>query len=118
MPSNPVQIILNDADFLRAPDAGKGGGNKDFFENADVQFDAHKRRLLQSIDNIIAVVKASPYGPAAYLKVQMREAALAKSHRPVSWIFQKDQFPCVGADAVGTLYFRAFDLSGSSAQPD
>lgn len=107
MPSNPVQIILNDADFLRAPDAGKGGGNKDFFENADVQFDAHKRRLLQSIDNIIAVVKASPYGPAAYLKVQMREAALAKSHRPVSWIFQKDQFPCVGADAVGTLYFRA-----------
>jgi hypothetical protein len=37
----------------------------------------------------------------------MREAALAKSYRPVSWLFKKDQFPCVGADAVGTLYFRA-----------
>jgi hypothetical protein len=30
MPSNPVQIILNDTDFLRAPDPGQGGGNKDF----------------------------------------------------------------------------------------
>lgn len=107
MPSNPVQIILNDTDFLRAPDPGHGGGNKDFFENADIQFDAHKKQLLQSIDNIITAVQVSQYGPAAYLKVQMREAALAKSHRPVSWVFQKDQFPCVGADAVGTLYFRA-----------
>lgn len=107
MPSNPVQIILNDTDFLRAPDPGKGGGNRDFFENADIQFEAHKKLLLQSIDNIILTINASEYGPAAYLKVQMREAALAKSHRPVSWVFQKDQFPCVGADAVGTLYFRA-----------
>ncbi|WP_386630488.1 S8 family peptidase [Sulfitobacter geojensis] len=107
MPNNPVQIILNDADFLRAPDPGQGGGNKDFFEKADVEFDRHKKQLLQSIEGIIAAIQASPYGPAAYLKVQMREAALAKSYRPVSWLFQKDQFPCVGADAVGTLYFRA-----------
>ena len=110
MPSNPVQIILNDADFLRAPDAGKGGGNKDFFENADVQFDAHKRRLLQSIDNIIAVVKASPYGPAAYLKVQMREAALDISKGPISM--------CWCGCSRNALFSSAFDLSGSSAQPD
>lgn len=107
MPSNPVQIILNDADFLRAPEPGKGGGNKDFFENADVEFNAHKMQILQSIDAIILAVQASQYGPATFLKVQMREAALAKSYRPVSCLFQKDQFPCVGADAVGTLYFRA-----------
>jgi subtilase family protein len=107
MANNPVQIILNDADFLRAPDPGQGGGNKDFFEKADVQFDAHKKRLLQAIDEIIAAVQSSPYGPATYLKVQMRDEALAKSYRPVGWLFQKDQFPCVGAGAVGTLYFRA-----------
>ena len=107
MANNPVQIILNDADFLRAPDPGQGGGNKDFFEKADVQFDAHKKRLLQAIDEIIAAVQSSPYGPATYLKVQMRDEALAKSYRPVTWLFQKDQFPCVGAGAVGTLYFRA-----------
>lgn len=107
MPSNPVQIILNDADFLRAPDPGQGGGNKDFFENADVEFNAHKTQILQAIDAIILAVQVSQYGPATFLKVQMREAALAKSYRPVSWLFQKDQFPCVGADEVGTLYFRA-----------
>lgn len=107
MPSNPVQIILNDTDFLRAPDAGRGGGNKDFFENADLEFDAHKKQILQSLDAIILAVQVSKYGPAAFLKVQMREAALAKSYRPVTWLFHKDQFPCVGADAVGTLYFRA-----------
>jgi len=107
MANNPVQIILNDADFLRAPDPGTYGGNKDFFEKADIQFDAHKNRLLQSIEDIISVVQNSQYGPATYLKVQMREEALAKSYRPVTWLFQKDQFPCVGAGAVGTLYFRA-----------
>ena len=99
MPSNPVQIILNDADFLRAPDAGKGGGNKDFFENADVQFDAHKRRLLQSIDNIIAVVKASPY--ARILDI---------SKGPISM--------CWCGCSRNALFSSAFDLSGSSAQPD
>jgi hypothetical protein len=62
---------------------------------------------LAAIDAITAEIKASPYGPAAYLKVQMRSEALAKSYRPVGWVFKPDQFPCVGADAVGTLYFRA-----------
>lgn len=107
MPNNPVQIILNDESFLRAPDPGQGGGNKDFFENADAEFSAHKTRILQSIDTITEAVRASSFGPATYLRVQMREAALAKSYRPVTWLFQKDQFPCVGADGVGTLYFRA-----------
>ncbi|MGH1560262.1 hypothetical protein ACRAWD_26740 [Caulobacter segnis] len=36
----------------------------------------------------------------------MRPEALAKSYRP-GWLFKRDQFPCVSADAVGTLYFRA-----------
>ncbi len=107
MPNNPVQIILNDRDFLRAPDPVQGGGGKDFFLNADREFDAHKRCLMASIDRIIAQIKTSPYGPAAYLRVQMREEALAKSYRPVRHLFQPDQFPCVGADAVGTIYFRA-----------
>ena len=37
----------------------------------------------------------------------MRNEALAKSYRPVRYLFQPDQFPCVGAEAVGTIYFRA-----------
>ena len=107
MPNNPVQIILNDRDFHQAPDPGQPPRNKDFFDGADKAFVAHQTSLLASIDRIIAEIRTSPYGPAAYLKVQMRNEALAKSYRPVWWLFKPDQFPCVGADAVGTLYFRA-----------
>lgn len=107
MPNNPVQIILNHSDFLRAPDPGHGGGGKDFFEGADRAFDDHKQALMAAADQVIKEIEASPYGPAAYLKVQMRNEALAKSYRPVSFLFHPDQFPCVGAEAVGTIFFRA-----------
>ncbi|RWK76782.1 S8 family peptidase [Mesorhizobium sp.] len=107
MPNNPVQIILNDRDFHQAPDPGQPPRNKDFFEGADKEFVAHRDSLLAAIDRIIDEIRESPYGPAAYLRIQMRNEALAKSYRPVWWLFKPDQFPCVGADAVGTLYFRA-----------
>jgi hypothetical protein len=107
MPNNPVQIILNDQDFHQAPDPGTPPRNKDFYDGRDAAFASHKAKLLAAIDTITAEIKASPYGPAAYLKVQMRSEAFAKSYRPVGWVFKRDQFPCVGADAVGTLYFRA-----------
>lgn len=107
MPNNPVQIILNDSDFHQAPDAGQPPRNKDFFEGRDRAFTSHQNSLLASVDRIIDELSKSPYGPAAYVKVQMRNEALAKSYRPVWCLFKTDQFPCVGADAVGTLYFRA-----------
>ncbi|MFT3673485.1 S8 family peptidase [Aestuariivirga sp.] len=107
MPNNPVQIILNDRDFHQAPEPGKPPRNKDFFHNADRAFAEHRQSLLSAVDAIIEEVSMSSYGPATYLKVQMRTEALAKSYRPVHCLFKKDQFPCVGADAVGTLYFRA-----------
>ena len=107
MPNNPVQIILNHSDFLRAPDPAQGGGGKDFFPDADAAFDAHKRSLMAAVDQIVAHIQASSYGPAAYLRVRMRHEALAKSYRPVRYLFQPDQFPCVGAESVGTVFFRA-----------
>ena len=106
MPNNPVQIILNDQDFHQAPEPGQPPRNKDFFDGADSAFASHKAALLASVDVVSETLKKSPHGPAAYLKVQMRPEALAKSYRP-GWLFKRDQFPCVGADGVGTLYFRA-----------
>lgn len=107
MPNNPVQIILNASDFHQAPDPAQPPRNKDFFDGADGAFVAHRNSLLAAIDRIVEEIAGSPYGPAAYLKVQMRNEALAKSYRPVWCLFKRDQFPCVGADGVGTLYFRA-----------
>lgn len=107
MANNPVQIILNDQDFHQAPDPGQPPRNRDFFDGDDEGFARHKKALLASMDIIIAELQASSHGPLAYLRVQMRSEALAKSYRPVWWLFKRDQFPSVGADAVGTLYFEA-----------
>ncbi|MEM1037776.1 MAG: S8 family peptidase [Pseudomonadota bacterium] len=107
MPNNPVQIVLNDRDFHRAPDPGQPPWPKDFFVGNDKAFAAHRGALIAAVQAIIDHVEDSDYGAATYVKVQMREEALAKSYRPVEWLFQPDQFPCVGAEAVGTLFFRA-----------
>ncbi|MGH1356706.1 MAG: S8 family peptidase [Thalassovita sp.] len=107
MPNNPVQIILNDQDFHQAPEPGQPPRNKDFFDGADAAFERHKTALLESLKQAKLEISEQEFGPAAYLKVQMRTEALAKSYRPVSYLFKPAQFPCVGADAVGTLYFRA-----------
>ncbi|MDA9488748.1 S8 family peptidase [Bradyrhizobium sp. CCBAU 11361] len=107
MPNNPVQIVLNDEAFLRAPDPKQGGVDKDFFEGRDAEFVRHRERLLATIQTIERDVQRWPYGPLCYLRVRMRIEAIAKSYRPNRAIFLVDQFPCVGAGAPGELYFRA-----------
>lgn len=107
MPNNPVQIVLNDDAFLRAPDPKQGGGDKDFFEGSDEAFVAHRDSLLGKLITIDNEVKRWEYGPLCYLRVRMRTEAIAKSYRPNKAIFLVDQFPCVGAGAPGELFFRA-----------
>lgn len=107
MPNNPVQIVLNDDAFLRAPEPGRGGVEKDFFDDNDAEFKKHRAALLSSLDTIIGKIQGWSFGPAAYVRVRMRPEALAKSYRPNRALFTPDNFPCVGAGGVGTLYFRA-----------
>jgi hypothetical protein len=106
MPNNPVQIVLNDDAFLRAPDPKRGGTDKDFFEGRDASFIEHRNALLARLDAIEQEIKRSPYGPLCYLRVRMRAEAIAKSYRPNKAILLNDQFPCVGAGAPGELFFR------------
>lgn len=107
MPNNPVQIVLNDDAFLRAPDPKRGGTDKDFFEGRDDAFVEHRDGLIRQLARIENEVTASPYGPLCYLRVRMRAEAIAKSYRPNRAVFIADQFPCVGAGAPGELFFRA-----------
>lgn len=107
MPNNPVQIVLNDEAFLRAPDPQQGGADKDFFEGRDPDFVKHRDGLLAAIHRIENDIRQWSYGPLCYLRVRMRMEAIAKSYRPNRAIFLADQFPCVGAGAPGELYFRA-----------
>jgi Subtilase family len=106
MPNNPVQIVLNDDRFIRAPDPGRGGPDKDFFDGNDRAFEQHKEVLLSALSSIEARLETSPDGPLAYVRVRMRIEAIAKSYRPNRAIFLPEQFPCVGAAAPGELFFR------------
>ena len=107
MPNNPVQIVLNDRDFIQPADKGRAGEEKDFFEGKDAAFAKHKAELVAQVDAAINTIKAWRYGPAGYLRVRLRESAIARSYRPNRVLFTFAEFPCVGADAVGELYFRA-----------
>ncbi|MFC5386506.1 S8 family peptidase [Aquamicrobium segne] len=107
MSNNPVQIVLNDDSFLRAPDPGRAGPDKDFFEKNDRAFALHKAAMLTRLDEIDATLAASRFGPVTYVRVRLRVEAIAKSYRPNRALFLTDQFPCVGAGAPGELFFRA-----------
>jgi Subtilase family len=105
MPNNPVQFVQNGEDFIQAPDPGRKGEEKDFFEDRDAAFVAHKNTLLSALDVIEQTITRAGHGPATYVRVALREAALAKSYRPNTALLTSDRFPCVGAGAIGELFF-------------
>lgn len=106
MANNPVQIVLNDESYIRAPEPGRAGPDKDFFDGNDQGFAAHKQAMIDRLDEIDATLASSRFGPLAYVRVRMRTEAIAKSYRPNRSLFIRDQFPCVGAGAPGELFFR------------
>jgi hypothetical protein len=105
MPNNPVQFVINGEDFIQSPEPGRKGPEKDFFEDRDAAFVAHKAALNSVLDGVDASISGAGYGPATYVRVILREAALAKSYRPNSVLLTSDRFPCVGAGAIGELFF-------------
>lgn len=105
MPNNPVQFIANGDDFIQDRDPGRKGEEKDFFENRDADFKAHQDALVQAIEAIDDAITRAGHGPATYVRVTLREAALAKSYRPNAALLTADRFPCVGAGAIGEMFF-------------
>jgi Subtilase family len=105
MPNNPVQFVQNGEAFIQAPEPGRKGEEKDFFEDRDGAFAAHKESLINALDAIEQAVIQAGHGPATYIRVVLREAALAKSYRPNGVLLTPDRFPCVGAGAIGELFF-------------
>lgn len=105
MPNNPVQFVANGDDFIQDRDPGRKGEEKDFFEDRDSEFRAHQDRLVEAIEAINEAITLAGHGPATYVRVSLREAALAKSYRPNSALLTADRFPCVGAGAIGEMFF-------------
>lgn len=107
MANNPVQIVVNDSDYVVAPEAGKGGPPHDFFAGRDEEFAKHKAKLAGNIGRLAAQLAAKPTGGVGYVRVKLRDGAVAKTHRPVRALLTPDLFPCVGASGVGELYYFA-----------
>ncbi|MBO9683325.1 MAG: S8 family peptidase [Flavisolibacter sp.] len=104
MTNSPVQIVLNTSDFIEALDNKGGGSPKDFFGGNDADFVEHRDYLQESLKEIKSMQLVSSFAKVSYAKVTLRQAALAKSHRPTSQVFKRDTAPVVGAGDLGELF--------------
>lgn len=106
MANSPIQIILNTNDFIEAWDRSGGGPAKDFFAGSDAEFVEHRDNLQKQLQEIRGMQVVSSFAPVSYAKVTLKQAALAKSHRPTSQIFKRDIAPVVGAGDLGELFIE------------
>ena len=82
----PVQVFLDTKKFIETQEVRAPRGRHDFFADNDRGFAAHKAKVRRRLQNISATLKAQNE-PAGFMRVQMRENALAKSYRPLGSLF-------------------------------
>lgn len=104
MANSPVQIVLNTNDFIEALDNKGGGPSKDFFAGNDSDFVEHRDNLQKQLSEIRSMQLVNSFAKISYAKVTLKQAALAKSHRPTSQVFKRDIAPVVGAGDLGELF--------------
>ncbi|HEY9002046.1 MAG TPA: S8 family serine peptidase [Mucilaginibacter sp.] len=104
MANSPIQIILNTSDFIEVWDRVGGGPAKDFFAGHDEEFVEHQQHIQKQLQDIKNMQLSNNYASVSYAKITLKQAALAKSHRPTSQMFKRDVAPVVGAGDLGELY--------------
>lgn len=104
----PIQVFLDTKRFIEREEPQPfGGGSKDFFADNNKAFVEHKAKIKKRIESVADSLRRNNQ-PGGFIKVQQREEALAKSHRPLGSLFtQSNQFALVGAEGVGELLFQA-----------
>lgn len=99
----PVQVVMGSERFQKKPTKPAGGGQKDFFAGDNSGFARHKKDIQGSLSDF-AQTLTQQSEPVGFLHVQMRETALAKSHRPLDKLFSDaNRFALVGGDADGNM---------------
>lgn len=104
MANSPVQIVLNSNDFIEALENNGGGSFKDFFAGSDSEFVEHRENLQHQLNEIKNMQMVNSFAKVSFAKVNLKQAALAKSHRPTTQLFKKDVAPVVGAGDLGELF--------------
>ncbi|APT60426.1 hypothetical protein RGI145_24070 (plasmid) [Roseomonas gilardii] len=104
---SPIQIVLNPENYEKARDGGGGGAHTDFFFGKDVEFKRHQRTLNKQLNGLADALKAQRDTDLGYVKVKLRRAAWAKSHRPFAQLFKDQVTPLVGGLDLGELIVEA-----------
>lgn len=99
----PIEIVLDVRRFQDERVRHAGGSAREFFDGDDAGFVAHRTELQRSLRSAGQALKMSSAGPVGFLRVRLREEALAKSHRPVSSLFQPTFTPTIGSSGIGEL---------------
>ncbi|HVW73098.1 MAG TPA: S8 family serine peptidase [Rhizomicrobium sp.] len=104
----PVQIFLDTNKFISVPPAvSTPRAHKDFYAGNDRGFSVQKTRIRKRLIEISDAMKARGE-PAGFLRVQMKDDALAKSYRPLGKLFtEQNSFAFVGTERVGELLIQA-----------
>ena len=104
--SRPIQVFLNTGQFISLRESRQRGGNRDFFEGDNLGFSRHKLRMRQKLQDAAATLRRDSRS-AAFVIVQMREEALAKSYRPLSACFSPaNSFRLVGGGEIGEIFLQ------------
>ena len=104
--SRPIQVFLDTGQFISLRESRPGGGNRDFFSGDNPGFSRHKSAMRQRIRDASATLRREGQA-AGFVIVQMREAALAKSYRPLNALFSRgNSFRLVGGGGIGEIFFQ------------
>lgn len=103
---SPIQVVLDVRRFQDERVRKGGGSAKEFFDGNDEGFKAHKKRIQQSLRSVGQSLSTSSASSVGFVRVRMREEALAKSHRPVKVLFDPTIAPSVGSSDVGELIIQ------------
>lgn len=106
MPS-PVQIVLNPENYETNRDRGRGGLRTDFFFGRDAEFALHKSGLSAQLEAIADALEGQAETDIGYVKVRLRRAAWAKTHRPLGTLFKAELTPVVGGLDLGEIIVEA-----------
>lgn len=116
--NGPIEIVLDVRKFQDVRVRTPGGNPKEFFDGNDAGFVAHRGNIQRSLVAVAQKLRASNAGRVGFMRVRMREEALAKSHRPVTSLFQPNITPTIGSSGVGELIVQVtpFTIERALAQ--
>jgi hypothetical protein len=102
----PVQVFLDTKKFIGTQEVRPPRGRHDFFADNDRGFAVQKAKIRRRLQDISTAMRAQNQ-LAGFMRVQMRENALAKSYRPLGSLFTEAHgFAFVGTERIGEILLQ------------